>query len=264
LLTLSASAHASLLGDSVVFDWGDGVAATSSPAVVADPGVEWVDVVIPGWDPFEVNVDVTANTWRIDFISEFRVYSGADPGLFKMFALVDLDPVCADGSTGTVTGVTTIGTNVLASQWLPEQVDWDDNAAFVMADPVALDGDSEFYMFPGDFIELELEFSCPDAAPELSIGGDCPGPQPVDVTGMTPGGSAGIIASSFLGGDSMLGGPCASVATGLTAPFFVTTVYDWDGDGEYHFTPATPGGACGRYIQFVDITTCAMTNAASF
>ena len=181
-----------------------------------------------------------------------------------MFALVDLDPVCLDGSTGTVTGVTTLSTNVSTSEWTPDQVDWNDHEAFVMADTFGLSGDGEFHMEAGDYIEVELEFSCPPAEPELTIGGSCPGSQTVDVTGMTPGGMAGIIASTSLGGDPMIGGPCGSSSTGLTTPFFVTTVSDGDGDGEYHFTPTMPSGVCGRYIQFVDLTTCDTTNAASF
>ena len=62
LFVCSNAAHASLLGDEVVFDWGDGCCATSDPALVVDPGVEWVDVDIPGWTAFDVDVDVTANT----------------------------------------------------------------------------------------------------------------------------------------------------------------------------------------------------------
>lgn len=263
LCVVSNTAHASLLGDEVVFDWGDGCCATSDPAVVVDPGVEWVDVDIIGWTAFDVDVNVTANTWRIDFQSEFRVYR-SDIGLDPMFALVDLDPVCPDGSAGTVTGVTTLSTNVSTSEWDPAQVDWNDHEAFIMADPIGLSGDGEFYMAPGDYIEVEIEFSCPPAAPELTIDGSCPGPQTVEVTGMTPGGSAGIIASNSLGSDPMMGGPCASGMTDLAGPMFVTTVYDLDGDGEYNFTPTMPSGACGRYIQFVDLTTCDTTNTASF
>jgi hypothetical protein len=414
---LSLPAQASILGDTVTLDWGDGLAGCLVDAVVVDPGLEFDSV---GADlcfgVFDMDVEVTANTVRFDFTTDHAYYTDyVTRAGYSMYTLNNLDPVCADGAPGIVTGITNVTTNFDPLEWQPYQVAFTDSQVQILGDPDALGGDIETYITAGTFIEFEIEYSCPSVGsgsletdldgveldfgdgstacvltemvapgyewigagpdlcmagpsgrldvdvsddtlridftalqsfgtggildlpvftigdlepvcpdgdigsviglgsvttnmdplqwvptdvaygadyvqilgnpadglnmdtqigdfieievlfdctpgPALAIGGSCPGPMTVDVTGITPGGQVGVISSTALGSDVVPAGLCAGTATGLASPNFMFLLNDTDSDGEMSFTPTVPGWGCGRHLQMVDMTTCTATN----
>jgi hypothetical protein len=49
--------------------------------------------------------------------------------------------------------------------------------------------------------------------------------------------------------------------SGLALPNTGPAFSDIDGDGELHFTPTLPAGACSKFLQGIDLDTCATTQA---
>ena len=77
------------------------------------------------------------------------------------------------------------------------------------------------------------------AAPSVTVSGDCPGDVTIDVTGITPGGTIGIMwgTASPGGGETIPAGPCAGVESELTTLRYLFSVTDYDGDGAISFSP---------------------------
>ncbi|MFT4624315.1 MAG: hypothetical protein ACI8PZ_002974 [Myxococcota bacterium] len=97
--------------------------------------------------------------------------------------------------------------------------------------------------------------------PVLSIGGACPGVIDVEAMGFTPGGSVAVLKGSGPGSDIMPGGPCAGMASGLSGLGYVTTIRA-DGAGAVRVSPSVGGPLCGANIQFLDASTCTLSNLA--
>lgn len=95
--------------------------------------------------------------------------------------------------------------------------------------------------------------------PMLDVTGSCPGPITFDVMGLTPGTRIAVLAGAP-GSDTLPGGPCADTRTDLSSVRLLSTVPDWDRDGQISLAPFVPGGACGRTVQVIDLTTCLLTN----
>ncbi|MFT4626337.1 MAG: hypothetical protein ACI8PZ_005014 [Myxococcota bacterium] len=99
------------------------------------------------------------------------------------------------------------------------------------------------------------------SAQTVTLGGSCPGPVSIDVTGLTPGGNLVMIASNSLGSATIPSGICAGTNTGLGAPMnWFGPVTDLDADGAVSFSPSLPGPACGLYIVAVDMSTCSVSS----
>jgi hypothetical protein len=97
----------------------------------------------------------------------------------------------------------------------------------------------------------------------LDISGACPGPMDISAAGLTPGGTAAVLTGSRLGGDIIPGGPCPGVVSDLGGLRFVTTV-PIGLRGEVMASPTISAGLCSSYAQFLDVTTCTLTNAEAF
>lgn len=103
--------------------------------------------------------------------------------------------------------------------------------------------------------------AAPALAQSLSFSGDCPGAVTIDVTGMTPGGTAVFLAGTAGEGSDVIGvGSCVGTETGLAGVRFLFRAVDDDGDGALSFTPDIPDGRCDAVIQVLDVAACAMTN----
>jgi hypothetical protein len=103
------------------------------------------------------------------------------------------------------------------------------------------------------------------ANPALRASGTCPGPLTFEVTGATPGGQVRAFRSNSAGATVVPAGPCAGTPLGLAngpvpnhLQMHGTFTADSFGDWEFAFN-ALPG-ACAARLQFVDLTTCQVSN----
>ena len=116
---------------------------------------------------------------------------------------------------------------------------------------IALDGE------PGPFTATAL-IDLAGSAVELTATGTCPGPVTLAVTDATPNSSV-VLAWSTSTGETLLSmGGCAGVTLGLQGPQILTTVVT-DGSGTAEFGGNAPAGACGAFLQGVDLATCRPT-----
>ncbi|MFT4625970.1 MAG: hypothetical protein ACI8PZ_004641 [Myxococcota bacterium] len=95
--------------------------------------------------------------------------------------------------------------------------------------------------------------------PLLAVSGTCPGPAVITVDGVSPGASVAILAGGP-GSDAVPGGPCADTRTDLSRIRYITTLRDADRDGSVSVAPSLPVPACGRSLQVLDLSTCAVSN----
>ena len=79
--------------------------------------------------------------------------------------------------------------------------------------------------------------------PEISVTGVCPGEVAIDISGITPNGQVAILSAVSEGTFTILGGSCAGTEVDLA-------------------NPTAPAGACGLFLQAVDVTTCTPGNVA--
>ena len=98
-------------------------------------------------------------------------------------------------------------------------------------------------------------------APELVVGGSCPGVTTIELTGMTPGGQVALFNAGALGATPTWAGPCAGTMLDVAATSPPMVIPDSDGDGAFSFSPFLSPALCGRYIQAMDVTTCTTTAA---
>ncbi|MFT4621409.1 MAG: hypothetical protein ACI8PZ_000061 [Myxococcota bacterium] len=102
------------------------------------------------------------------------------------------------------------------------------------------------------------------AAPTITTSGSCPGPITIDVTGVAPYQSMAFLYGLGAGSDTIARGACTGTASGLSGIRFGFAAADDDGDGAFSFTPVVPDGACGRYMQAMDMSDCSVSTAVSF
>ena len=122
--------------------------------------------------------------------------------------------------------------------------------------------------------ELENRLTMPDVAHQvtahyveegsnvaLSITGGCPGAIQLAVSSATPSGAVAIVFSPSEGASVVPVGACAGTPLGLDGPSLLT-VLPADGNGEVSLDRNAPAGACGLYLQAVDISSCETSNVA--
>ncbi len=101
-----------------------------------------------------------------------------------------------------------------------------------------------------------------EGGPTLVIGGSCPGPVTMDVTGLTPFGTYLLIGGLAAGTTPIPSGACVGDTSGLGPTVKAIRTAAADAAGELHMTPNLAAGPCGKWMQIVDETTCTLTNPA--
>ncbi|MCC6909717.1 MAG: hypothetical protein IT430_17410 [Phycisphaerales bacterium] len=101
----------------------------------------------------------------------------------------------------------------------------------------------------------------PVSAPQLSLTGSCPGPMQIGVTGATPGGNVALLHATGTGSVRIPNGnPCAGTTLGLNSTAQLYRVIRADAGGGFLINLNVPPGACGRFVQGLDASTCTTTN----
>jgi choice-of-anchor B domain-containing protein len=95
--------------------------------------------------------------------------------------------------------------------------------------------------------------------PQLSISGDCPGPNAINLTGATPGGRVALLYARQPGSQVFPVGACAGTELGLGG-LRVLTVQNADGQGELDINPPLPAQFCGTSLQALDMQSCETSN----
>ncbi len=96
---------------------------------------------------------------------------------------------------------------------------------------------------------------------ELALEGDCPGPMAANIIGATPGGRVALLRGERGGETTISNGPCAGANIPLGNAALVETLTA-DAEGNAELTFDLPG-ACGQVaFAALDLTTCAVTEAA--
>lgn len=105
--------------------------------------------------------------------------------------------------------------------------------------------------------QMEYEIVGAPAAdfPNVSLTGSCPGAATLSISGVTPSGKVALLRGTAEGASVVPAGSCAGTPLGLAdpSPLRVLTV---DGNGELTANPNLPMGACGAYLQILDLTSC--------
>ncbi len=98
----------------------------------------------------------------------------------------------------------------------------------------------------------------PGPGPSLTLGGLCPGPITIDISGITPGGHFMILHGLGPGTDVIPMGRCGGTVTGL-AGVRKSPIFTADAFGNALFTPVFSDAACARSMQVMDPTTCTLS-----
>ncbi|MFT4626971.1 MAG: hypothetical protein ACI8PZ_005652 [Myxococcota bacterium] len=107
---------------------------------------------------------------------------------------------------------------------------------------------------------LAILLPAPALAITGSVTGSCPGPADIEVFDATPGEQVAILLGAGVGRDVVPAGPCAGVGTDLSGVRLLRTARA-DGAGQVSLSPTLPPGACSRVIQFLDLSTCELSDA---
>jgi hypothetical protein len=264
LMLLAASpAYAGLVGTSVEFDFAS--PGCSLSATVVDPGVEFVNTgpgLCMAGPSGRQNADVFNDRVRIDFTAEQDFGFGGVAA--TMFAFRNLNPVCPDGSIGEVTGLGAVTTNMETDEWIPSQIAFSAHEVRIIGNPTALGGDdpNNVRTHPGDFIDVELEFSC---GPTLTLGGVCPTAVTVSAANMTPFGTVAVVRSTAPGSFTVPSGACAGTNLGLSpVGIGLLTTVTANASGQVNWSGSVGPGMCTKWFQFVDMSTCTPTNIDQF
>jgi len=94
--------------------------------------------------------------------------------------------------------------------------------------------------------------------PQFEIAGSCPGTLTLSASGGTPRAEAQLWVGTALGGDLVPEGCCDGTRLGLDDPEIVFT-FRFNGAGQETRVGTVGAEACGRPIQVVDKTTCAVS-----
>lgn len=144
---------------------------------VIDPGIEFVGltshmcddpgglVLTPRFD-----IDLWSSGFRLDVLAEQDIGWGMTPVVEEAWMhLLHLNPICPSGHTGTVTGITSVSTNIDPLEWDPSMVRFTDDSVSLVGDPMLLGGDVNMHLLVGDFIEVEVQLDCPASVGELLL-----------------------------------------------------------------------------------------------
>ncbi len=96
----------------------------------------------------------------------------------------------------------------------------------------------------------------------IDYNGSCPGSVSVDASGATAGGSVALVFAANTGNYIIPGGfTCGGTQLGLgSAGIRLVQVRTADGNGDVTFSGSAPVGACGGYVQAIDVSTCETSN----
>ena len=98
--------------------------------------------------------------------------------------------------------------------------------------------------------------------PHLSIAGACPGSVSLSLTTATSFGSVAFGSGTSEGSVTLPPGPCAGTELGLADPNLLA-VLTADLAGSISLDRTVGAGACGLFLQAVDVTSCIPSNVAS-
>ena len=98
--------------------------------------------------------------------------------------------------------------------------------------------------------------------PSLSVGGVCPGRASVGIANLPAAGPFLVLGGAALGADVVPSGPCIGTTTGLGGGVKVLASGFVDAGGSALLAPKMKAGSCGKPIQVVDESTCALTNVS--
>jgi Zn-dependent metalloprotease len=99
----------------------------------------------------------------------------------------------------------------------------------------------------------------PPAGLGLTLGGTCPGTLDIGVSGATANGRIALYFGSGAGSTTVDRGHCAGTEIDLSAARR-RAGGTADGSGDLDLPMQVPGGACGRPVQALDMTTCETSN----
>lgn len=103
----------------------------------------------------------------------------------------------------------------------------------------------------------------PGAGPTIKTSGSCPGALIITISGATP---HGVVALLFAGGTGSVaipsGKPCAGTVLGLNATAMLILTTNADASGNAVINGNAPPGACGGFLQALDVATCTPTNVS--
>ncbi len=114
-------------------------------------------------------------------------------------------------------------------------------------------------------IFLALAFAGPALAggpigPTLNITGSCPGPISVDVTGLTPNGTAIVVRADDVGSATVPVGPCLGTQMDVDASSAsLLATLTADANGAISLAPTASSAFCGLTVQVLDVSTCSPT-----
>ena len=95
----------------------------------------------------------------------------------------------------------------------------------------------------------------------LTLSGSCPGTQTGSVSGATPNGGVAFIFAQGQGSAVIPGGlTCGGTTLGLDATAFLVGTALADANGNTSLVGTAPAGACGGYLQALDLSSCATSN----
>lgn len=95
--------------------------------------------------------------------------------------------------------------------------------------------------------------------PTLSLAGSCGGAVTVSLSGLTPGGRFALVRSRASGEASVYAGGCAGTSLGLDGVGLRLLGVYASGGGAFTRTFTVPAGACGAWVQAVDLSTCGVS-----
>jgi hypothetical protein len=108
-----------------------------------------------------------------------------------------------------------------------------------------------------------LSVGSPAFAQTFTVAGACPGQLDLTVDGATANGQV-VFITGTLGGSTVLGGgPCVGTTVDLGAPLKVRFKGPADANGSKTLSPVVAAGACQSGGQWMDVTTCGVTEALS-
>jgi hypothetical protein len=102
----------------------------------------------------------------------------------------------------------------------------------------------------------------------LGLAGTCPSSVEISTSGFTSGGTVSVLRANGEGSAVIPTGPCAGTVLGLSTSglrLWAQFTFDAPPGGQVvRVGPITPASVCDKVIQMVDMTTCEVSNVATF